>query len=132
MKKVLVFLSRIFRFFLFKNAPQALPMRCRRSKIAPQAKFLKNIPKNMIFQEKKQLSKIKIVLAHRSQKKYFYIQKSTCTSPLIVGKSEKQYLHMVQVQGGIDRRGILLELLRYYEHQVDTYIMLQSVKSHQI
>ena len=55
MKKVLVFLSRIFGFFLFKNAPQALPMRRRRSKMAPQAKILKNIAKKMMFQEKKYL-----------------------------------------------------------------------------
>ena len=79
MKKVLVFLSRIFRFFLFKNAPQALPMRCRRSKMAPQVKFLKNMHKTLIFQEKKYLQKIKIVLA-KNKKNNLQMQKSTCFS----------------------------------------------------
>ena len=113
------FFARLFDFFLYIRAAGAPNPPQAAIKLAPQAKILTNMPEKPRFSKKKCTCTLvweKKVLAHRSQKKYFHIQKSTCTSPpLIEEKSEKNSTcTCASTRGGIDRRGgILQEILLY-------------------
>ena len=58
-----LFLSRTFFYFSAQKRAAGVPAAQRRSKMTPKLKLLKNMHKLLIFQEKKYLQKIKIVLA---------------------------------------------------------------------